>query len=130
MSSLGSKTQILCFWDKFSKLVFKNCTKGLQLGFHVLWELRVQILKNHENKAKRTLLTFFPCPLYALFEMEFFLSKVLQKCFLTQINILDSLWNWTNLKNLGKKQQRFAWKAKHKPCIFGLIISSWLSKLR
>ena len=37
------------------------------LVFHILWELYVQILKNHENKAKRPLLKFvsmsLTCPI-------------------------------------------------------------------
>ena len=57
------------------------------------------------------------------------LAKVLQKCSLTQVRILYSLWNCTNCIKMGKTQQGLVWEAKHKPCMFGIIIQSWLSNI-
>ena len=58
MGSLGSETQILYFRNNYSKQVLKNIERAYNLVFDILWELRVQILKNHEDKVKRRLLTF------------------------------------------------------------------------
>ena len=67
MGSLASETQILYFWNNYFKWVFKNYTMDLQPDFPLLWELRVQILKNYEDKAKRPLLTFVSMsPIYPI----------------------------------------------------------------
>ena len=49
--------------------------------------------------------SLFPCLLYALFQMECSLNKMLQKCSLTQVRILYSLWNCTNCIKIRKTQQ-------------------------
>ena len=36
MGRVGSETQILYFWNNYSKLALKNYTKGLQHGFPLL----------------------------------------------------------------------------------------------
>ena len=101
----------------------KTIQRVCNLVFHILWELRVQITR---IKQKERYLRLFRCPLYALFPMECSFPKVLQKYSLTQIKILGSLWNCKNCIKVVEKQQGVACKAKHKPCIFGLIIPSWL----
>ena len=59
MCSLGSKTQILYFWNSYSKLAIKNYTKGLQPGFPHPVRLSSPDFRNeNENKSKRPLLTF------------------------------------------------------------------------
>ena len=47
----------------------------------------------------------FPCPSYALFQMECSLIKMLQKCSLNQVRIVYSLWNCTNCIKIRKTQQ-------------------------
>ena len=87
---------ILCIFGIIIPNWLSKVMQGVcNLVFHILWELRVQILKNHENKSKRPLLKFVsmslicaisngmflsqsaPCPLYALFQMECSFPKVL-----------------------------------------------------
>ena len=51
MVSEGEK-QICYFQNNYPKLALKNYTKDLQPGFHILWELRVQIFKIYEDKPK------------------------------------------------------------------------------
>ena len=115
MGSLVSKTQIRYFWKGYSKWALKNYEKDLQPDFHIVWELRLQILKNYEDKAKRPLLKFV---------------KVLQKYSLTQIKILYSLWNCTNYIKSGENQQRVVCEEKHKHVgMFGIMIPSLLSKI-
>lgn len=59
MGSLGSKTQILYFWNSYSKLAIKNYTKGLQSGFpHPVRSSSPDFRNENENKSKRPLLTF------------------------------------------------------------------------
>ena len=58
MGSLGSKTQILYFQNKYYKRAFRNYTKGLQPGFPHSLRTLCPNFKSHEDKAKRPLLTF------------------------------------------------------------------------
>ena len=101
------------------------------LVFHILWKLRAQILKIKKIKQKDRYWRLFPCPLYALFQMECFLPKMLQKYSLSQIRILYSSWNCAYRTKMGENQQRVVWKKKkkHEPCIFGIMTPSWLSKI-
>ena len=116
-------------WEaKHRFCIFRINIKGFATWFSTLcenFESKFEKITRTKQKDRR----LFLCPLYALFPMECSLPKVLQKCFLTQIKTLDSLWNYTNCIKLWEKQQGIAWKAKHKPCFFRLIIPSWLSKI-
>ena len=45
-------------------------------------------------------------------------------------SIMDAtLWSCKNCLKIGKTQQGVVWEAKHKPCMFGIIIPSWLSNM-
>ena len=58
--------------NRLSKIIQRVCN----LVFHILWELCVQILKNHEDKEQKDRYwSLFPCLLYALFQMECSLPK-------------------------------------------------------
>ena len=85
--------------------------------------------KSPKESKKHHYLRLFPCPLYALFQMEYSLPKVLPKCSLTNIRKLYSLSNCINCIKLGENRQGAVWEAKHRPCIFGIIIPNWLSKI-
>ena len=80
-------------------------------------------------KQKDRYWSLFLCPLHALFQMECSFTKVLQKCSLTKVTILHSLWNCKNCIKMGKTKKGVVWEAKHKPCMFGIIIRSWLSNM-
>ena len=54
---------------------------------------------------------------------------MLQKCSLTQVTILHSLWNCKNCIKMGKTQKGVVWEAKHKSFMFGIITQSWLSNM-
>ena len=112
------------FPNRLSKIKQRVCN----LVFHILWELCVQILKNHENKAKRPL-PCFHVPYMPYFKWNVSFTKVLQKCSLTQVTILCSLWNCKNCIKMGKTQKRVDWEAKHKPCMLGIFIRSCLSNM-
>ena len=112
------------FPNRLSKIKQRVCN----LVFHIQWELCVQILKNHENKAKRPL-PCFHVPYMPYFKWNVSFTKVLQKCSLTQVTILCSLWNCKNCIKMGKTQKRVDWEAKHKPCMLGIFIRSCLSNM-
>ena len=112
------------FPNRLSKIKQRVCN----LIFDILSELCVQILKNHENKPKRPL-PCFHVPYKPYFKWNAPFTKVLQKCSLTQVKILHSLWNCKNCIRMGKTQKRVVWEAKHKPCMFGIIIRSCLSSM-
>ena len=112
------------FPNRLSKIKQRVCN----LVFHILWELCVQILKNYENKAKRPL-PCFDVPYMPYFKWNVSFTKVLQKCSLTQVTILCSLWNCKNCIKMGKTQKRVDWEAKHKPCMLGIFIRSCLSNM-
>ena len=110
---------------KFSKPVKQSVCN---LVLHILWELCAQILKNHENKAKRPL-PCFHVPYLPYFKWNVPFTEVLQKYSLTQVMILHSLWNCKNCIKIGKPQKGVVWEAKHKTFMFGTIIRSWLSNI-
>ena len=112
------------FPNRLSKIKQRVCN----LIFDILSELCVQILKNHENKPKRPL-PCFHVPYKPYFKWNAPFTKVIQKWSLTQAKTLHSLWNCKNCIRMGKTQKRVVWEAKHKPCMFGIIIRSWLSNM-
>ena len=130
---LGGNRKWVVWWTKhrfglFELIIPNGLSKIMQricnLVFHILWELRIKVLKNYEDKAKRPLLTFFFMSLIFPISMQCSLPKGLQEHSLTQIRILCSLWNGTNCIKLGENQQGIVCEAKHKPCMFGIIIPS------
>ena len=80
-----AKDRFCIFAINIPNWLSKTMQRVCSLVFHILWELRVQILKITRIKQKDRRL--FPCLLYALFSMECSLPKVLQKCSLNQIDI-------------------------------------------
>ena len=48
-----AKDRLCIFGINIPSWLSKTMQRVCNLVFHILWELRVQILKNHENKAKR-----------------------------------------------------------------------------
>ena len=48
-----AKDRFCIFAINIPNWLSKTMQRVCNLVFHILWELRVQILKNHENKAKR-----------------------------------------------------------------------------
>ena len=74
------------------------------LVFHILWELCVQILKNHENKAKRPL-PCFHVPYMPYFKWNVSFTKVLQKCSLTQVTVLCSLRDYKDCIKWEKRKK-------------------------
>ena len=123
MSSLGSETQILYFRSKYSKLALKNYTEGLPSGFP--HSVRTSS-PNHENKAKRRLLTFVSMSLICPISNGMFLSQSAPKVLLDPNKDIRFIMELCKLHKIGRKTTRSACKAKYKPCIFGLIIPSWL----
>ena len=79
-------------WEAKHRLcIFRINIKGFATWFSTLcgnFESKFEKITRTKQKDRR----LFLCPLYALFPMECSLPKVLQKCFLTQIKTLDSLW--------------------------------------
>ena len=61
----------------------KTIQRVSDLVLHILWELPVQILKNHENKAKRTLMTFVSMSLICPICNGMFLSQSAPKVLLS-----------------------------------------------
>ena len=121
-------------FDSFGIIIPNGLSKVIQricnLVFYILWELCVQILKNYKDKAKRPSLTFASMSLICpILQMECSLPRVLQKYSLSEIRIFYSSWNCTICIKLGENQQRVVCKAKRKPCIFRIMIPSWLSKI-
>ena len=51
MGSLGSETQILYFWNNYSKLALKNYTKDLQHGFPHSVRIYIFQLTKYEHKG-------------------------------------------------------------------------------
>ena len=115
--------------EKIFQTGYLKLNKGFATWFSTFCaNFCVQILKNHENKAKRTLPCFHvPYMLYFKWNVSF--TKVLRMCSLTQVTILCSLWDCKNYIKMGKTQKRVVWEAKHKPHMFGIIIQSCLSNM-
>ena len=123
-----AKDWFCIFGKNFPNRLSKIKQRVYNLVFYILWEPCVQIFKNHENKAKR------PLPCFHVTYMPYFkwnvsFTKVLQKCSLTQVRTLCSLWNCKNCIKMGKTRKRVVWEAKHKPCMFEIIIRSCLSSM-
>ena len=127
MGTLRSETQILYFWNNYPKLAVKNYTKGLWLGLpHFVRASCPSFKKITKIKQKDRYWHLFPCPLYALFQMECSLPQVLQKCPNKDIIFI---MKFTNCVKLWENQRKAAWEATLKPCIFGINIPNWPSKL-
>ena len=91
MDILGSEAQILNFPNNYSKRVLKNYTKDLETRFP-------HSVRTSNNRYWR----LFPCPLYALCQMECSLQKVLQKCSLKwgyyiHYGIVETAKNWEKI---------------------------------
>ena len=115
MSSLGSETQILYFRSKYSKLALKNYTEGLPSGFP--HSVRTSS-PNHENKAKRRLLTFvsmsFICPIYN----GMFLSQSAPKVLLDPNKDIRFIMEFYKLYKSGRKTTRSSLQSKTQTLYF------------
>ena len=112
MDSLVSETQIRYFGkiirNGLSKIIQRICS----VVFHILWELRVQIFKNDEDKAKRPFLMFVSMSLICPILNGIFPSQSAPKVLLEPNKDFYSLWNCTNCMKLGENQQRVVCKSK------------------
>ena len=90
----------------FGKIIPSGLSKTIQricsLVFHILWELRVQILKNYEDKAKGPLLMFVSMSLICPILNGIFPSQSAPKVLLELNKDFYSLWNFTNCVKLGE----------------------------
>ena len=111
----------IVWWAKhrfgiFGKIIPNGLLKIIQricrVVFHILWELRVRILKNYKDKAKRSFLMFlsmsFICPILN----GIFPSQSAPKVLFEPNKDFYSLWNCTNCMKLGENQQRVVCKSK------------------
>ena len=106
MGSLVSEKQIRYFWNNYSKWALKNYKNYLQDRY---WRL-------------------FPCPLHApiCISNGMFPSKSAPKV------LLEASKNFiliVELYKLHKNWRKSTKSSLHKPCIFGIMIPSWLSKI-
>ena len=129
MDSLGSETQILYFRNNYSKLALKNYTKGFQPCFPHSVRTSCQILKNHEEKVKRLLLTFLSMSLISPISNGMFSSQSAPKVllgsnkdiiFIMELHELHKNWRKSTRSSLGSKTQTL---------YFWNNYPSWLSKL-
>ena len=160
MGSLVSKTQIRSFRNNYPSRLSKIIQRICNLVYHILWELRVRVLTNYEDKAKRPLVTFVsmslicPMPYFnAMFpkglqntpwlKLGFYIHYGIPVDTRPKLNVHKTFRrrpgrlfpvscvyrDSTNCIKLGENQQGVVCEAKHKPCMSGIIIPSWLSKI-
>ena len=92
--------------EKVFQTGYLKLNKGFATWFSTFCEnFCVQILKNHENKAKRPL-PCFPVPYMPYFKWNVSFTKVLRMCSLTQVTILCPLWDCKNYKKIGKNAKK------------------------
>ena len=102
----------------------------MQLDFrHSVRTLYPNFKKSQKYSKKTITKVCFHVPYMPYFKWNVPFTKVLQKCSLTQVTMLHSLWNCKNCIKKGKTQKGVVWEAKHKPCMFGIITRSWLSNM-
>ena len=112
MDSLVSETQIRCFGKIIPNGLSKFIQRICSVVFHILWELRVQIFKNYEDKAKRPFLMFVSMPLICPILNGIFPSQSAPKVLLEPNKDFYSLWNCTNCIKLRENQQRVVCKSE------------------
>ena len=96
----------------------KTIQRVCNLVFHILWELRVQILKNHENKAKRTLLTFVSMFLICPISNGMFLSQSAPKVLLDPNKDIRFIMELYKLHKIGRKTTRSSLQSKTQTLYF------------
>ena len=151
LGKIISKIQGLCFALRLllvdflpiscslhNSIIYMVSLFGSMSTFEALWKGNISFEKGHmrdmEINVSNGLLQkdrywrLLPFPIYALFHMECSLPRVLQKCSLTPVRVLYSLWNCTNYIKLAEYQEK-VWETKHKLSVFGIVIPSWVSKI-
>ena len=88
----------MIIWNWLSKII-RICN----LVFHILWEVRVQILKNYEDKAKRPLLKFVSM---------FLIFPISNGMFPSQSAAKVLLESNKNLHNIGRKSTKSSLQSK------------------
>ena len=109
-----------------SEMIQRICN----LVFHILWELRVKIFKNYEDKAKWLLLTFVSTPLICPISNGMFPSQGTPKVLLEPHKNFILIMELYKLHKIGRKSKKSSLQSKTQTLhILNIMVPSWLSTI-
>ena len=118
---LGGNRKWVVWWTKhrfglFELIIPNGLSKIMQricnLVFHILWELRIKVFKNYEDKAKRPLLTFFFHVPYMPYSDVMFPSQRAPRALLDPNKDFMFIMEWYKLHKVRRKSARNSLRSK------------------